>query len=89
MNAIEIHDTSVRIMHATILNDVWALQRSPGLANLAARRGCALVLMHNQDGTEYAGDLIDEIKRALRAATVPWRLPGLIPHLPRGLVLSR
>src|SRR2546421_334053 len=54
---------------ATILNDVWALQRSPGLANLAARRGCALVLMHNQDGTEYAGDLIDEIKRALRAAT--------------------
>ena len=54
---------------ATILNDVWALQRSPALANLAARRGCALVLMHNQDGTEYAGDLMDEIKRALRAAT--------------------
>ena len=54
---------------ATILNDVWALQRSPGLANLAARRGCALVLMHNQDGTEYAGDLMDEIKRVLRAAT--------------------
>ena len=54
---------------ATILNDVWALQRSPALANLAARRGCALVLMHNQDGTEYAGDLMDEIKRVLRAAT--------------------
>ncbi|TMD77937.1 MAG: hypothetical protein E6I77_06550 [Chloroflexi bacterium] len=48
---------------ATMLNDVWALQRSPALANLAARRGCALVLMHNQDGTEYAGDLMDEIKR--------------------------
>jgi len=54
---------------ATILNDVWALQRSPALANLAARRGCAMVLMHNQDGTEYAGDLMDEIKRVLRAAT--------------------
>ena len=54
---------------ATILNDVWALQRSPALANLAARRGCALALMHNQDGTEYAGDLMDEIKRVLRAAT--------------------
>ena len=54
---------------ATILNDVWALQRSPALANLAARRGCALVLMHNQDGTEYEGDLMDEIKRVLRAAT--------------------
>lgn len=54
---------------ATILNDVWALRRSPALADLAARRGCALVLMHNQDGTEYAGDLMVEIKRVLRAAT--------------------
>jgi len=54
---------------ATILNDVWALQRSPALANLAAKRGCALVLMHNQDGTEYAGDLMEEIKRVLRVAT--------------------
>ena len=54
---------------ATMLNDVWALQRSPALADLAARRGCELVLMHNQDGTEYAGDLMDEIKRVLRAAT--------------------
>ena len=53
---------------ATILNDVWALQRSPALADLAARRGCALVLMHNQDGTSYAGDLMEEIKRVLRAA---------------------
>src|ERR1051326_8351504 len=54
---------------ATILNDVWALQRSPALADLAARRGCALVLMHNQAGTNYAGDLMEEIKRVLRTAT--------------------
>lgn len=51
---------------ALIVNDVWALQRSPGLADLAARRGCALVLMHNQEGTDYAGDLMEEIKRVLR-----------------------
>jgi dihydropteroate synthase len=25
--------------------------------------------MHNQDGTDYAGDLMDEVKRVLRAAT--------------------
>jgi dihydropteroate synthase len=73
---------------ATILNDVWALQRSPDIANLAARRGCAVVLMHNQDGTEYAGDLMQEIKRVLRdardaalAAGVPrekvWLDPGI------------
>jgi dihydropteroate synthase len=53
---------------ATILNDVWGLTRSPAIADLAARQGCALVLMHNQDGTEYAGDLMREIKRFLAAA---------------------
>jgi dihydropteroate synthase len=53
---------------ATILNDVWGLTRSPAMADLAARHGCGLVLMHNQDGTEYAGDLMDEIKRFLAAA---------------------
>lgn len=51
---------------ASIINDVWALQRSPGLADLAAQRDCGLVLMHNQDGTEYAGDLMEEIKHVLR-----------------------
>ncbi len=53
---------------ATILNDIWGLTRSPALAGLAARQGCALVLMHNQDGTEYASDLMAEIKRFLAAA---------------------
>ncbi len=53
---------------ATILNDVWGLTRSPAIAGLAARRGCALVVMHNQDGTEYTGDLMVEIKRFLAVA---------------------
>jgi dihydropteroate synthase len=53
---------------ATILNDVWGLTRAPGLADLAAAHGCAIVLMHNQDGTEYAGDLMDEVMRFLAVA---------------------
>jgi len=53
---------------ATIVNDIWGLSRSPALAQLASTRGCALVLMHNQDGTDYAGDLMEEIKRFLRAS---------------------
>jgi dihydropteroate synthase len=53
---------------ATILNDVWGLTRSPALAHLASTRNCALVLMHNQDGTDYSGDVMDEIKRFLRVA---------------------
>ena len=53
---------------ATMLNDIWGLTRSPTLAKLAAARGCGLVLMHNQDGTDYAGDLMKEIVRFLRAS---------------------
>jgi dihydropteroate synthase len=53
---------------ATILNDIWGLARSPALADLAAKHGCALVLMHNQDGTDYAGDVMGEIKGFLSLA---------------------
>jgi dihydropteroate synthase len=53
---------------ATMLNDIWGLRRSPALAQLASAKGCALVLMHNQDGTDYAGDLMEEIKRFLRVS---------------------
>ncbi|OLC68750.1 MAG: dihydropteroate synthase [Actinobacteria bacterium 13_1_20CM_2_65_11] len=53
---------------ATIVNDIWGLTRSPALAELAARYDCALVLMHNQDGTDYPGDLMTEVKRFLRTA---------------------
>jgi dihydropteroate synthase len=53
---------------ATMVNDIWGLTRSPALADLAARHECGLVVMHNQDGTDYAGDLMIEVKRFLRAA---------------------
>ena len=55
---------------ATILNDIWGLTRSPGIADLAARKGCALVVMHNQEGTDYAIDLLGEIKRFLKQAAL-------------------
>jgi len=53
---------------AMILNDIWGLTRSPEIADLAAESHCALVLMHNQEGTDYAGDVLDEIKVFLRAS---------------------
>ena len=62
---------------ATILNDVWGLERSPGLAQLAAEHECGLVLMHNQDGTEYDGDVMVEIKRFLRDAAAKARAAGV------------
>ena len=63
---------------AAIVNDVWGLARSPVLAELAAAHGCALVLMHNQDGTDYTGDLMAEVKRFL-AASVEIALRAGVP----------
>jgi len=53
---------------ATMVNDVWGLQRSPGLARLAAQGGIDLVLMHNQIGHVYAENPIEAVKRHLGGA---------------------
>ncbi len=50
---------------AALINDVWGLQRSPGLAALAAREGAGLVVMHNQESTKYS-DLVGEVMTSLR-----------------------
>lgn len=62
----EVADAAVEA-GASIVNDVWALQRSPGLAALAASRGLGLVLTHNQAGHEY-GELMAEITAGLERA---------------------
>lgn len=51
---------------ASVVNDIWGLRTAPELADLAATRQAALVLMHNQAGTEYANDLVAEVKARLR-----------------------
>lgn len=50
---------------ASLINDVWGLQRDPALADVAAGAGVPIVLMHNQLGTEY-GDLIADVIAGLR-----------------------
>ncbi|MDE2968981.1 MAG: dihydropteroate synthase [Chloroflexota bacterium] len=52
---------------ASLINDVWGLQRDPALANVAAEADVPIVLMHNQLGTEY-GDLIPDVIASLRAS---------------------
>lgn len=65
---------------ATMLNDIWGLKRSPDLADLAVTKNCALAVMHNQDGTDYSGDLMDEIKRFLRTSVERALDAGLPPE---------
>ncbi|WP_306538102.1 dihydropteroate synthase [Megasphaera sp.] len=50
---------------AHIMNDIWGLQYGPEpgkMAAVAAKHGVPVVVMHNQDGTEY-GDIIGDMKR--------------------------
>jgi dihydropteroate synthase len=53
---------------ARVVNDIWGLRRAPAIAALAAEHGAELVVMHNQAGTVYAGDLLDEIAARLHEA---------------------
>lgn len=50
---------------AHIMNDIWGLQYGPEpgqMATVAAKYGVPVVVMHNQDGTEYS-DIIEDMKR--------------------------
>lgn len=52
-------------MGAHIMNDIWGLQYAPEpgkMAAVAAKYGVPVVVMHNQEGTEY-DDIIEDMKR--------------------------
>ena len=56
---------------ASMINDVWAFQRDPDMAAVAADTGAAVVLMHNQIGTKYddlVPDVIDTLRKRVDAA---------------------
>ena len=50
---------------ASMINDVWALQRDPKMLVVAAETQVPVVLMHNQQGTDY-NDVIPDVIAALR-----------------------
>ncbi|HEX5564460.1 MAG TPA: dihydropteroate synthase [Sporosarcina sp.] len=49
---------------AAILNDIWGAKHEPRIAEVAARYGAPIILMHNRDNTEY-GEFWPEVKRDL------------------------
>ncbi len=50
---------------AAIVNDVWGCQREPAIADVAARFGAPMILMHNRDSIDPALDILDEVLRFL------------------------
>lgn len=51
---------------AHMINDVWGLQRDKDMAAVVAKYDVPVTIMHNQIGTEYETDIMEEIFRFLR-----------------------
>lgn len=52
---------------ASMINDVWGPRVGEGMASVAAETGVPLLLMHNQDETEYE-DVLPDVAASLRRA---------------------
>lgn len=61
---------------ATVINDIWGLKADPKLATVAAEFDAQLVLMHNQEHTQYI-DLISDIKTSLMNSVKVARQAGV------------
>ncbi len=46
---------------ASIVNDVWGLQRDPDLATVAARHGAPVIVMHNRETIDPSIDIVDDM----------------------------
>ena len=53
---------------AHIINDVWGAKREPEIADVAARYGVPIILMHNREKAEYEGRFMDEVLDDLKAS---------------------
>lgn len=48
-----------------MINDVWGLRKDKNMAKVVAKHNAYICIMHNQDGTEYKNDIMDNIKEFL------------------------
>jgi dihydropteroate synthase len=56
---------------AAVLNDIWGTNQDTVMAELAARAGVPLIVMHNRDVAQYddvVTEVVDDLARALRRA---------------------
>ncbi len=67
---------------ATMANDVWGLQRDPGIAGLLAARNLPVIVMHNRDRVDADIDIMKDIAdffaRSLEIAAKAGISPGNI-----------
>ena len=53
---------------ASMINDVWGVRADSDMVRVAAEYGSPIVLMHNQQGSEYE-DIVPDVVRALEKAS--------------------
>ncbi len=51
---------------ANAVNDVTGLQGDPDMAAAIAKEGVPVVIMHNQRGREFGGDVVEDVRNGLR-----------------------
>lgn len=81
---------------ATIVNDVWGLQRDPDIARVAAEHGAPVVVMHHRTEVDPALDIVEDMKAFLSrsieialAAGVPENAIALDPGVGFGKTVEQ
>jgi dihydropteroate synthase len=58
---------------ATIVNDVWGLQRDPDMARVVAEHGAPVIIMHNRDAADPAIDIVRDVNEFFsRSLEIAW-----------------
>lgn len=63
-----------------IINDIWGLQIDEKMADVIAKYDASVVIMHNQDGTDYDKDIIESICDFLRESIEIAKKAGIKPE---------
>ncbi|MBB6632146.1 dihydropteroate synthase [Clostridium algidicarnis] len=61
---------------AHIINDIWGLQKDPNMAKVAAKYKIPVIIMHNQNGTDY-NNIIEDIKEFFKRSVAIAKEAGI------------
>ncbi|MCA1243161.1 dihydropteroate synthase [Stappia stellulata] len=65
---------------AVIVNDVWGLQKDPGMADVVAEAGAAVIMMHNRTAADAEIDILDDIDRFFERSLDIAERAGIAPE---------
>ncbi len=66
---------------AAMINDVWGMQKDPQMAATVSRLKVPVVMMHNQENTEYEKDIIETMTEFFERSIAMGRAAGIPDHM--------